>query len=95
MRDSILQLAKQLANGLWPSPDITFYSRMFEFKSYSTNQLQLKRDTRVLSYECVHLRVPHIATRISNIIITDLQPLFITFMFPYPFSQLSAHAERC
>ena len=52
---------------------------------------------RVLSCEHVCLRVLHVATRVSNIIllITNLQPLSINFMFPYPFSQSSAHAETC
>ena len=53
-------------------------------EKYGTNQLQLKWHTRVLSCERMCLRVPHITTRVSNIIITNLQPLSINFMFPLP-----------
>ena len=52
---------------------------------YATNQLKIKWDTCVLSCERMCLCVPHIATRVSNIIIRNLQPLSINFVLPYPF----------
>ena len=61
---------------------------------YGTNQLQLKWHTRVLSCERVCLCVPHVqlhASPISIIIITNLQPLSINFMFSHPFLKSSAH----
>ena len=57
-----------------------------------TSYVQLKWDTHVLLCEPICLRVP---TCVSNIIITNLQPLSINFLFPYPFTQSSTHAERC
>ena len=58
----------------------------------------LKRHTGVLSCERVRFRVPHVSTHVyfhSNIIIINLQPLSINFMFAYSFCQSSAHSERC
>ena len=66
--------------------------------SYGTNQLQLEWDTHVSSCDDVCYRVPHVATHVSfrnDIIITNLWPLFINFILPYPFCQSSMHAERC
>ena len=57
---------------------------------YSTNHVKLKQYRRVFSCERVCLRIPHGATCVSNTIITNLHPLSINFMFPYPFCQSSA-----
>ena len=66
-----------------------------ELQYYGTNQLQLKWHTRVLSCERVCLHVLHVTTCVSNIIITNLQPVSMNFMFPHPFLKSSAHVERC